>query len=221
MDYGIASRVARVLIADAEPLFAQGLASLLADSTGIEVTGIASGPDEARALLGELFPSVLLVDTRMRGALDLISWTRKECPATRVLVLTSLDGAGHIVDAFAAGAGGYILKDSDVEAVAGAVRSLESGEAVMSGVVAERLLGMAKAKQGRAGQEDTYDSLTAREVEVLRLVASGTSYKQVAQRLNVTHKTVRNYISHIYEKLELYDRAQVTLYAVRKGLVQP
>ena len=116
-----------------------------------------------------------------------------------------------------AGASGYVLKDSQPEAIITSVLAVVSGERVMASAVANRVLDMLT---GTTTPKEFYDGLTAREIEILRLLASGMANKQIAYRLKISEKTVRNHVSNMYAKLEIYDRAQAVLYAVRKGLVE-
>jgi DNA-binding NarL/FixJ family response regulator len=137
-------------------------------------------------------------------------------PSARVLILTTFHTDAYVLDALRAGACGYVLKDSSVEAIASSIHAVMSSERVISGPIAQRVVGMLS---GDAPAREFYDGLTARELEVLRMIASGLPNKRIAYQLRISEKTVRNHISHIYEKLEIYDRSQAVLYAVRKGLV--
>ena len=110
-----------------------------------------------------------------------------------------------------------MLKDSQAEAIITSIQSVISGERVMAGAVANRVLDMLT---GAATPKEFYDGLTTREVEILKLLAAGMANKQIAYRLNISEKTVRNHVSNMYQKLNIYDRSQAVLYAVRKGLVE-
>jgi DNA-binding NarL/FixJ family response regulator len=213
------NRPIRILIADGENLFRTGLASLLATDKDIEVVGLAAEPEDVLRHCVVSLPNLVLLDIRMPGGTDLIRQLRLQAANLKVLVLTSLNGDAHVLAAMRAGASGYILKSSPAVAVASAIRVASATDMnVMSGVVADTLLGLIT---GERKSRDSYDGLTPREVEVLRMIASGVAYKQVALRLSLSHKTVRGYASRIYEKLALSDRSQMVLYAVRKGLVEP
>jgi len=122
-----------------------------------------------------------------------------------------------VLQALRAGASGYVLKDAEPAAIASSIMAVVSGERVMASAVANRVLDMLT---GASTPKEFYDGLTGREIEILKLIATGKPNKQIAFSLKISEKTVRNHISHIYEKLEIYDRAQAVLYAVRKALVE-
>ena len=208
----------RVLVVDDQTLFRSGLARLLAIQPGLEVVGEASDGAEAMRLVHDLEPDVVLMDIRMPGV-DGIEATRRitrDRPATRVLILTSFHTDAYVLDALRSGARGYVLKDSAVEAIASSIQAVMSSERVISGPIAQRMVGLLT---GDSPGREFYDGLTARELEVLKMIASGMPNKRIAFKLHISEKTVRNHISHIYEKLDIYDRSQAVLYAVRKGLV--
>ncbi len=216
---GTQIRVARVLIADDQTLFRTGLARLLAGDPRIEVVGQAvDGLDVVQKAVS-IKPDVVLMDLKMPNV-DGIEATRRivgENPDIKVLVLTTFDTDTLVLQALRAGASGYVLKDSQVEAVVSSILAVLSGERVMASAVANRVIGMLS---GATNPKEFYDGLTGREVEILKLIAIGQANKQVARRLNISEKTVRNHVSNIYEKLQIYDRSQAVLYAVRKGLVE-
>ncbi len=208
----------RVVIVDDQTLFRAGLVRLLASQPGLRVVGEAGDGEEAVRLVRALDPDVVLMDVRMPG-IDGIEATRQIATAgsrVRVLILTSFHTDAYVLDALRAGACGYVLKDSAVEAIASSIQAVMASERVISGPIAQRVVGMLT---GEAPNREFYDGLTVRELEVLKMIASGLPNKRVAYRLQISEKTVRNHISHIYEKLQIYDRSQAVLYAVRKGLV--
>ena len=215
----IATRAIGLLIADDQALFRSGLARLFADDTRVEVLGEAADGAEAVRLAAKVKPDVVLMDLRMPN-LDGIEATRQIIaanPAVKVIVLTTFDTDNQVLLALQAGASGFALKDSAPAAIIHAIEAVMAGQRVMASQVAQRVLDMIS---GVKSPKDFYDGLTAREVEILRLLASGKGNKQVAYGLRISEKTVRNHISHIYEKLGIYDRTQAVLYAVRKGLVE-
>src|SRR5260370_1757113 len=141
-----------------------------------------------------------------------------EQPEIKVLILSTFDADSYVLKALRAGASGYVLKDSQPEAIVSSSLAVSSGERVRANAVASRVLDMLT---GATTPKEFYDGLTAREIEILKLLATGQANKQIARRLHISEKTVRNHVSHIYEKLGIYDRSQAVLYAVRKGLVEP
>jgi len=212
-------RPARVVIADDQTLFRTGLARLLDEDPRVDVVGQAGDGAEAIKLIASLKPDVILMDIKMPN-LDGVEATKrivKEHPGVKVLILTSFDADSYVLQALKAGASGYVLKDSEVESVISSIHSVLSGERVMASTVANRVLDMLT---GTSTPKEFYDGLTAREIEILKLVAAGMANKQIAFHLKISEKTVRNHVSNTYEKLHIYDRAQAVLYAVRKGLVE-
>ena len=215
----ITTKPVRVLIADDQTLFRSGLARLLDEDP--RVTVVAEAPDGVEAVrrCRALEPDVVLMDIKMPN-LDGIQATEQivaACPGIPVLILTTFEADSQVLAALRAGASGYVLKDSDLEALISSILVVRSGERVLAGPVAERVLGM---MTGDATPKDFYDGLTSREIEVLKLIASGAANKQIAYKLSISEKTVRNHISNMYEKLQLFDRSQAVLYAARKGLIQ-
>jgi DNA-binding NarL/FixJ family response regulator len=208
-----------VLIADDQTLFRSGLARLLDGDDRVTVVGEAVDGNEAVKLAASLKPDVVLMDIKMPG-LDGIEATRRivaESPKSRVLMLTTFEADNHVIQALKAGASGYVLKDSQASAIVSSILAVVAGERVMASAVANRVLEMLT---GATTPKEFYDGLTAREVEILKMLATGMANKQIAYKLKISEKTVRNHVSNMYEKLGIYDRAQAVLYAVRKGLVE-
>ena len=211
--------VPRVLIADDQTLFRSGLARLLDGDDRVSVIGEAGDGVEAVQKVSTLKPDIVLMDLRMPN-LDGIEATRKvvaEHPEVKVLILTTFEADNHVIQALKVGASGYILKDSQPDAIVSSILAVAAGERVMSGAVASRVLEMLT---GTTTPKEFYDGLTAREIEILKMLASGMANKQIAYKLKISEKTVRNHVSNMYEKLQIYDRSQAVLYAVRKGLVE-
>ena len=213
------ARTVRVLIADDQTLFRTGLARLLEEDPRLTLVGQAADGVDVVKKAAALKPDVVLMDLKMPG-LDGVEATAQivaSQPGVKVLVLTTFDADRYVLQALRAGASGYVLKDSEPAAISSSIMAVMSGERVMAGAVANRVLDMLT---GASTPKEFYDGLTAREVEILKLMATGKPNKQIAFSLKISEKTVRNHISHIYEKLQIYDRAQAVLYAVRKNLVE-
>jgi DNA-binding NarL/FixJ family response regulator len=214
-----ATKAARVVIADDQTLFRSGLSRLLEVDERVTVVGEAVDGLDAVKLALALKPDVVLMDIKMPNV-DGIEATRRilaENAKIKVLMLTTFEADNHVIQALKAGASGYVLKDSQADAIVSSILAVVAGERVMASAVANRVLEMLT---GATTPKEFYDGLTAREVEILRMLATGMANKQIAYKLKISEKTVRNHVSNMYEKLHIYDRAQAVLYAVRKGLVE-
>jgi DNA-binding NarL/FixJ family response regulator len=212
-------RPARVVIADDQTLFRSGLARLLDMDERVTVVGQAIDGLEAVKIALALKPDVVLMDVKMPN-LDGIEAARRiiaENPKIKVLMLTTFEADNHVIQALKAGASGYVLKDSQAGAIVSSLLAVVAGERVMASAVANRVLEMLT---GTTTPKEFYDGLTAREVEILKMLATGMANKQIAFKLKISDKTVRNHVSNMYEKLNIFDRSQAVLYAVRKGLVE-
>ena len=210
---------ARILIADDQNLFRSGLARLLEADPRVQVIGQAVDGLEVIKKVGSLKPDVILMDLKMPN-LDGIETTRRvvaEHPEIKILILTTFETDSYVLQALRAGASGYVLKDAQVDSIVSSILAVMSGERVMASAVANRVIDLLT---GTTTPKEFYDGLTAREVEILKLMAIGHPNKQIARRLDISEKTVRNHVSNMYEKLHIYDRSQAVLYAVRKGLVE-
>ena len=213
------SRIPRVLIVDDQTLFRSGLSRLLDSDERINVVGEAVDGAEAVKLAVAMKPDVILMDVKMPN-IDGIEATRRivaENPKIKVLMLTTFEADNHVIQALKAGASGYVLKDSQASAIVSSILAVVAGEKVMASAVANRVLEMLT---GASTPKEFYDGLTVREVEILKMLATGLVNKQIAFKLKISEKTVRNHVSNMYQKLNIYDRSQAVLYAVRKGLVE-
>ena len=209
----------RVLIADDHPLVREGLRSYLATVDGIEIVGEAADGEEAVSLARELTPDVVLMDMAM-PKLDGIEATRailEAMPSTRVIALTSFATDDKVFPAIRAGAAGYLLKEAEPAEIAQAIAKAHRGEPILHPSVAERLMREVAAATPRSHRTD----LTSRELEVLRLIASGRSNREIARELSVAEKTVKTHVSNVLAKLGVSDRTQAALYAVEHGLAHP
>ena len=214
-----ATAVIRVLVVDDQTLFRTGLASLLTEDARVEVVGQAvDGSDAVKQAL-RLKPDVVLMDVKMPNmdGIEATRQIREKVPTAHVLVLTTFETDSQVIQALKAGASGYVLKDSSAAAIVSSLMAVMSGERVMASAVANRVLEMLT---GTTTPKEFYDGLTNREIEILKLLANGMANKQIAFRLKISEKTVRNHVSNTYEKRGIYDRSQAVLYAVRKGLVE-
>jgi NarL family two-component system response regulator LiaR len=196
----------------------QGLRTFLELQEGIQVVAEAEDGEQAVAAAQETKPDVVLLDLVMPrlGGVEAIRRIREVSPQSRVIVLTSFFGDDKLFPAVRAGAAGYLLKDVQPQELVRAIKTVHGGNALLAPEVASRLLGELAATGERPRASD---GLTAREREVLGLIASGMPNKVIAGRLSVSEKTVKTHVSNILGKLGLTDRTQAALYAVREGLV--
>jgi len=210
---------ARVLVVDDQNLFRSGLVRLLEADSRVQVVGQAVDGLDAIKKVASLKPDVILMDLKMPN-LDGIEATRRvlaEHPQIKILILTTFETDSYVLQALRAGASGYVLKDAQIDSVVSSILAVISGERVMASAVVNRVVEMLS---GNSTPKEFYDGLTAREIEILKLIAMGQANAQIARRLDISDKTVRNHVSNMYEKLHIYDRSQVVLYGVRKGLVE-
>ena len=211
----------RVLLADDHALFRRGVASLLAAENGFEVVGEAVDGRQALEMARELMPDVILMDITM-PEMDGLEATRRikaEIPYVRIVILTASDGDQSLFEAVKSGAQGYLLKNIDPQALYSTLRGVVQGEAPVSRVMAARLLDeFGRQARARAQAPAPTAELTARETEVLQLVARGRSNKEIAAELTISENTVKNHLKNILEKLHLENRVQAATYALRQGL---
>ena len=208
----------RVLIVDDHRLFRNGLVSMFAGRPDVLVVGEAGDGNEAIQKARELRPDVILLDLLMPGmsGLDVLRRIRAERADARVIMLTASESDSHVIETLQSGAQGYLLKTCEPDDLFRALRAAMAGQPTVSGVIAAGLVRqMSKAAKPAAAP----DTLTQREVEVLRLVASGATNKEIASDLNITVNTVKNHLSEILDKLHLQNRTQAANYAMNQGMV--
>ena len=210
----------RVLLVDDHDLFRTGLRTLL-EEQGIEVAGEASTGAEALELIAELAPDVVLMDLNMPGMSGVEATERivSITPLARVVVLTISDQDADVLDAILAGACGYLLKDSSIQDLLRGIRAAAVGESLISPNIASKVLQRVRAASTVAPASETVNAkLSDRELEVLKLIANGKDNAEIARELVISPKTVKNHISNILAKLQIDNRIQAAVYAVRRGL---
>ena len=207
-----------VLIADDHPVFRKGLRALLAAMPDTQLVGEAATGEEAVRLAEQLQPDVLLMDLRMPGGggLAAIRQIVQTSPHIRVLVVTMFEDDDSVFAAMRAGARGYVLKDMRDEDIARAIVAVGNGDAIFSPAIASRMMSFIAARP--ALPVEVFPDLTDSERNVLRLMAQGVSNDAIAQQLGFSAKTVRNYVSNIFSKLQVADRAQAIVKARDAGL---
>lgn len=210
----------RVVICDDQVVVCEGLRAILSTAAGIEVVGIAYDGEEAVKLVAQLAPDVALMDLKMpqMNGVQATRVIRAQYPHTRVLVLTTYDFDEWVFDAIRAGAAGYLLKDTPRDALVSSILGTASGKTYVDPAVAGKLF--TQVSRGSAPpSRELANILSERELDVLRLVACGLSNTDIAQKLFLSEGTVRNYVSAILNKLEVADRTQAAVLALRAGLV--
>ena len=209
----------RVLVADDHPVFRRGVIGVLAEDESVLVVGEASDGEEALLVAAECHPDVVLMDLHMAGVGGVEATRRllEAHPDVAVLVLSMLEDDESVHAALQAGARGYLVKGADGERILQAVRAVAAGEAVFGSDVAGRILGVLSSPR-RSARPGPFPMLTDREEELLTLIAHGESNAQIARRLVVSDKTVRNHITNIFAKLGVTDRAQAIVRAREAGL---
>lgn len=204
----------RILITDDHPVVRAGLGGMIAGEPDFEVVGEAGDGKEAVAMTGELKPHVVLMDLRMpeMDGVTAIGHIKAEYPEVQILVLTTYESDADILRAIETGATGYLLKDTPREELFGAIRLVAEGKSPLAPGVATRLM------QRMRGSEE--EGLSTREIEVLELVARGTSNKDIAKELWVSETTVKSHMLHIFDKLGVTDRTAAVTAALKRGIIR-
>jgi DNA-binding NarL/FixJ family response regulator len=211
----------RVLLVDDHDLFRSGLVNLLSEH-GLHVVGEAENGDVALRLVRELAPDVVIMDLNMPGppGVDVIRQMTSIAPLTRVVVLTISADDSDVINAVMGGACGYLLKDSSVDQLIAGIRSAAAGESLISPQIAAKMLQILRAQRSSVDAAETIRAeLSEREIEVLKLIANGNDNAAIARALFISPKTVKNHISNILMKLQMENRIQAAVYAVRSGIV--
>ncbi len=207
----------RIVLADDHELVRYAMRTVIEAEEDLEVVGEASNGEEAIVACEQLLPDVLVLDLRMpgMGGVEVARNVRERHKSVNVLVLTSFDEDEELFGVLAAGACGYLLKDSRPERIVHAIRAVAEGQAVFDSAVAGRII-----KGPTQNGDDLSDPLSEREMEVLQLMAKGMSNKEIGRALWISETTVKTHVSHILRKLGQSDRTQAVLAAVKSGLVR-
>lgn len=205
----------RLLIVDDHPVVRDGLRGMFSGDPNCEVVGEAADGAQALDLTERLYPDVILMDLHMPGmdGVTAIRELAKRKSPPRILVLTTYDQDSYVLPAIEAGATGYLLKDAPRDELMRAVRAVAEGKTVLSSSVAGKLVSQVRSPQR--------EGLSQREMEILRLVALGTTNREIARKLFISEATVKTHLLHIYEKLGVPDRAAAVSTAYQRGLLNP
>ncbi|MBI5775903.1 MAG: response regulator transcription factor [Nitrospirae bacterium] len=213
----------KVLIADDHRVVREGLSAILKTKDEIEVVGEAKDGQEAVEKARSLLPDVILMDVSMprMGGVEATRIIKREFPHIGIVALTMYEEQQYIFDLVRAGATGYLLKDTDSAQIVSAIRAIYRGESLIHPSVASKILAeFSLLSQGKGKKRPWADhDLTEREITVLRLVADGKTNKEIANNLDLSEKTVKNHVRNIFHKLQVYDRTQAAILAIRKGII--
>lgn len=211
------TQVIRILVADDHPVVRKGIGAMLDPRPDLELVGTASNGEEAVEQARALKPDVILMDLVMplKGGIEAIKEIKEDNPDARILVLTSFEDDETIIPAIKAGAMGYVLKVSSPQELLQAIRDVYHGGLPLDPQIARKLITGLTQAQTETSPEDI---LTEREIDVLKLIAKGWSNLEIANELNISEGTVRFHTTHILDKLNLRNRTQAALYALRSGL---
>jgi len=216
-----APEAVRVVLVDDHDLFRTGLRNLLEEQQGVQVLGEAGDGLEAVRLVRDAAPDVVVMDLNMpkMSGVEATKHITAQSPLTRVIVLTISDQDADVMDAIVAGACGYLVKDSSIQELIRGIKSAAVGESLISPPIAAKIVQRMRAVTLDQGAETIRAELSDRELQVLRLIANGKDNSQIAEALHISPKTVKNHISNILMKLQIENRIQAAVYAVRSGIV--
>ncbi len=210
----------RILLVDDHTLFRQAVGKLLALESDLEVAGEASNGSEAVEIAAAIKPDLVLMDIGMPGlsAFEATRRIRRNRPATRILFLTMYDDEDCLIRAMEVGAGGYVLKDSPAQQLLAAIREIHRGGTFLSPRVLEHVVNGFRSRLPARGSR--FRALTARETEVLKMIAEGQSAKEAACSLHLSVKTIEAHKSNLMRKLDIHNRAQLVQYAIQKRVIR-
>lgn len=211
----------KVLIADDHPILRQGLRQALELSGEIVVIGEASNGRQCVESVRKLRPDVILIDISMpeMNGLEASRIIKQENPSVGIVILTMYDAEDYLIEAVRIGVEGYALKDIDPPMLVDAIRASCEGRSFLHPKLASRLMSGVR-RQGSAGESKARDVLSQREVEVLELMAQGVNNREIGERLFISEKTVKNHANSIFRKIDVSDRTQAVLQAIKRGWVQ-
>ena len=211
----------RVCLVDDQTLVRQGIRSLLELADDVEVISEATDGDEALKVIRNLPPDVVLLDVRMprRGGLEVLATLKQSNELPPTIILTTFDDQAVVIEGIRQGAKGYLLKDVSLDQLVGAIRTVAAGGTLIQPAITERLVKSADQITNDFPSLEPADPLTAREVEVLRMMTGGHSNREIAEALHVAEGTIKNHVSNILSKMGVRDRTRAVLKALEQGYV--
>ena len=211
----------RILLADDHTLFRKGIRTILEQMQGTEVVGEAATGQEAVAQARELVPDAILMDIKMPvfSGIEATQQILKENPHIGIVLVTMFDDPESVFSAMRAGARGYVLKEAEPQELRNAIDAACRGEFILCPIIAKKVLEQFGRNPRARLAEAPYDELSRRELQVLQLAADGLSNKEIAAKLVISEKTVKNHTANIFSKLQVNDRTQAILHGLRKGLI--
>ncbi len=212
----------KVLLADDHTLFRQGIRNLLASETDLEVVAEVSNAGDAMQKTAELRPDVVLMDIGMPGfsSFEATRNIRRDRPDTKVLFLTMYDDEDYLVESMEVGGNGYVLKDCPAAQLLAAIRDVNRGGSYLSPKMLSQLVDDFRSRVKSSARMPRFATLTAREKEVLKMLAEGQSVKEIACSLNLSVKTVEAHKFNLMRKLDIHNKAQLVQYAIQKKIIQ-
>jgi len=212
----------RILLADDHTLFRQGVRTLLNSEPDMEVVGEASNGGDAAERAAETRPDVILMDISMPGpsSFEATRQIRRNRPETKVLFLTMYDDEDYLVEGMEVGASGYVLKDSPMNQLVGAIRDVHRGGSYLSPRMLSQLVDDFRMRMQTGNPLPRFATLTNREKEVLKMLAEGDSVKEIACTLNLSVKTIEAHKFNLMRKLDIHNKAQLVQYAIQKKIIQ-
>jgi NarL family two-component system response regulator LiaR len=211
----------RILIADDHPLLREALCQVFSNQKDMEIVGQAGNGEEAIDLASQLKPDILVMDIMMPkfDGLEASRQIKKITPNTAILILTAYDDDNYVLGLLNAGATGYLMKSAKGQDLVEAVRAIRSGESVLHPKIIEKLLKQAMAKPAETVEPKIKDLLSNREMEMLKLLATGMSNKEIAEKLCLSLRTVKAHMSNIFTKMNVASRSEALVEALKKGLL--
>lgn len=214
----------KILLADDHRVVREGLSAILETKEEIQIVGEAKDGREAVEQARQLLPDVILMDMRMPGmtGVEATRIIKREMPHIGIIALTMYEDKQHIFDLVRAGVTGYLLKASDSTEILAAIRAVSKGESLIHPSFASKILAeFSLLAEGKGKKKSLLEhDLTEREITVLRLVADGKTNKEIANVLDLSEKTVKNHVRHVFNKLHIYTRTQAAVLAIRKGIIE-